>query len=302
MNRLCRSRRNGITLTEVLVVIAILSFLTLMLMLLGPRNREPARSVQCDNNLMQLGLGMGYYTQATDHLPSIPLLPTTLAEDTTSSPIGALLASLSISGFSDLEREKSPYVAGRTTARTLGPIRGLICPSDSYAFDDPEGSPQLSYRAVTGDTPEGHGGAFEPGKIVTLAAVEAGDGLSYTACFTERLVGFSLGAQPYAGNYHLTDGPLIGPKCPEPGTEPESVDAGKNWSLVDWTNTLINHAAPPNASRSCITKDGKSALMSSSSGHLGVVHHLMLDGSARRTNVTIDLKLWKALASFQDGP
>src|SRR6266851_3224073 len=58
--------RTGLTLIELLELIAITGFLALFLFLLKAPLHEPERPITCINNLKQLGLGMMMYAQDYD--------------------------------------------------------------------------------------------------------------------------------------------------------------------------------------------------------------------------------------------
>jgi hypothetical protein len=53
-----------------------------------------------------------------------------------------------------------------------------------------------------------------------------------------------------------------------------------------------------NAFPSCIADDGRSAFMGASSGHVGGVNLLILDGSVRTVPSRIDPKIWREWAAF----
>src|SRR5260370_24041805 len=63
-------RRTGLTLIEVLVVIAILLVLASMVLPAIQKAREVARRVQCQNNLRQIGLALHSYQDAFNRYPS----------------------------------------------------------------------------------------------------------------------------------------------------------------------------------------------------------------------------------------
>ena len=59
----------------------------------------------------------------------------------------------------------------------------------------------VGYRAATGGSPAGDDGPFAIGRLVRLADVKATDGSSFTAGFSERLVGDHQSGHPAAWNY-----------------------------------------------------------------------------------------------------
>ena len=137
-------------------------------------------------------------------------------------------------------------------------------------------SAPISYRAVTGDSPSGENGAFAPGRTISLSEVEAADGLSFTAGFSERLVGDNQPSHASLNNYQVVNGRLSRPGCPV-NADPASWrgDAGSSWRASDYRSTLYNHALPPNGQPSCLASDGKSAFMGASSGHARGVNLLL---------------------------
>src|SRR2546426_169739 len=59
-------------------------------------------------------------------------------------------------------------------------VTGFVCASDPNAIAGIFPAP-VSYRATTGDVPDGRNGAFAPCRRISIAQVEASDGSSYTA-------------------------------------------------------------------------------------------------------------------------
>jgi hypothetical protein len=176
------------------------------------------------------------------------------------------------------------------------PVSGFICSSDPNATAVNFPAP-ISYRATTGDSPAGDNGAFAPGRVLRFRDIEAADGLSFTAAFSERLVGNNQAGGPALSNYYVVPGALSGTSCP-PAHTPSAWrgDAGSSWTWSDYRSTLYNHALPPNARPSCAAQDGKTAFMGASSGHVRGINLLLFDGSVSVVRPLIDPKVWKEFA------
>jgi type II secretory pathway pseudopilin PulG len=281
--------RRGRSALEVIVAVVLIGFILLYLLLAMPRGREAARRATCQRNLMQIGMALSLYHQSATHLPTARLGG--------ESPLAAMLGELGLVDFMTLsDRKVAPRKtpAGPAAER---PVRGFICPSDRNATAGIHPAP-VSYRANTGDTVDGLHGPFALGRKVTLEEVEAADGTSYTAAFSERFVGDGKGSQDDIGSYTLAPGPVPKDGCPSAGPTSWGGDAGSSWLLTDWRSTLYSHIATPNAPRSCISSDGLTAIMGASSGHAEGVHVLLLDGSLKTYRTSVSPEVWRALSTI----
>src|SRR5207245_9240830 len=66
---MCKARRHGFTLTEMLVVIAIISVLVAMLMPAVQKIRDSANRLACQNNLRQIGIALHNHNDTVGAFP-----------------------------------------------------------------------------------------------------------------------------------------------------------------------------------------------------------------------------------------
>jgi hypothetical protein len=282
------------------VVFIIVALAVLVLLLTLPKGREQARLLGCQKNLSQIGVALALYDQMHQRLPSVAMLPGVdgPAPAGFPGPLRTLLETLQLPDLTALDDRQSPPDPrpGQVPHETRVP--GFVCASDPSAIAGVFTAP-ISYRAATGDTPEGDNGAFAIGRVIRLQNIEDTDGLSFTAAFSERLVGDNQNNHPAIGNYRVVPGPVAAPGCPasDAGTGAGwRGDAGSTWSWSDARYTLYNHALPPSALSSCVAADGKTALMGASSGHLRGFNMLLTDGSVSVVTRSINPKVWKNYA------
>jgi hypothetical protein len=286
-----RARALGLGAVEVIVIVGILGFAVILFLMGLPRGREASRMASCQRNLMQVGVGLQMYHQASRLYPTVPSLDRPGGD----GPIKAMLDAFVIPDLLELRDPTNP------PRPTVSPPRGakvpgLACPSDSNAMVGSSLS-SLSYRANTGDDPGGQDGPFQPGRTMTSAQVEAADGLAFTAAFAERLVGDGRDRKPSTANYASSLGPVTRGGCPDLPSDRWRGDAGSDWAEATWRSTLYNHTQRPNASPSCIAEDGRTALMGASSSHVNRVNLLLLDGSVRVVSLSIDPMIWGRLGT-----
>ncbi len=295
--------RRGVSVVEVLVVLAIMILFALWVIMALPRQtlaRRAARMVACQRNLMQIGVALALYDQSQRSLPSVVELGGAAAAHA-SGPLKALLMELGLADLNELTDPQSPPPKRRVLSHSERRIPGFFCASDRNATAGSFAAP-VSYRASTGDSPDGRHGAFAPGRHVSIAQIEASDGSSYTAGFAERLVGDHRLEHPAPANFALVPGPLGSAGCPRSAPTAWRGDAGVSWVACDWQSTLYNHALTPNAAPSCIALDRRSAFMGASSAHPDGVNVLVLDGSVRTFTPTIETKIWREWAAVPEAP
>ena len=284
---------------EVLVVLLIVSSFVLLGLFALPRQRETARTVGCRRNLMQVGVALVLFDRDQGHLPTIPILGA--EPKPTGGPLKALLETLTLPDLTELSAVSSPPKPRPGRAPTERAVPGFVCPSDPYALTGSSFRAPVSYRASTGDATLGVNGGFAPGRRVTLREIEDGDGLGFTAAFSERLLG-RPGTDRGMRAYQSVRGPLDGAACPASSAGDWRRDAGSSWAEASWRSTLYNHALTPNAPRSCVTTDGSAAFLGASSAHSGGIHVLLFDGGVRLVGPTIAPPVWRALATTHAAP
>jgi hypothetical protein len=281
---------------EAVVVTVLIIGVVLFLLMSLPRRREVARGVGCRQNLMKLGIAVSLCDQTTEKLPGVD---SDGGKPTGPSPIARMLDVLGQPDFADFEsRDKAPPRHKEKLVRLR--IPGLICPTDPRAASNTFDAP-VSYRATTGDTPDGRNGAFAPGWVGSLKDVEAGDGTGYTAGFSERLLGSGTDGGVSPENYALVPGPLTAARPSVPAPKSWQGNAGSDWRSADWISTLYNHALVPGSPDSRVADGGRSALMGASSGHEEGVFVLFLDGSVKTVTRTVDPAVWRGQATRDDG-
>lgn len=287
--------RRGRTLTEVLVVLAVVGAIGIVILMALPRGRETSREMGCQDNLRRFGAALALFDQTRGHLPEVPKAGT----EGVGIP-ASLLGELGLTDFSALSDPKF-RPTGRRPGPPPGPSRvpGFVCASDPRAISDQFAAP-ISYRATTGGRTDGGDGIFAPGRRMMIAEVEAADGADYTAAFSERLVGDGRPGAPSPRNYAVVAGPIGGATCPRCPDSSYRGDAGSDWTVPTWGFTLYNHARPPGASTSCVARDGRTANLGASSGHAGRVHLLLMGGAVRPVLIGVDPEVWRRLATVDD--
>jgi prepilin-type N-terminal cleavage/methylation domain-containing protein len=228
-----RSTRNGFTLTEFLVVIAILAILIALLLPAVRRVREPAERAQCQNNFKQLMLAMhnfestgrpasfsstGHPDAPADHLfPPGCFGPGTIPEERLSWVVALLPYIEQQSLFNQFNLEKG-YAENVPAAQTR--IKTLLCPA---LKDVATGDAVTPYVAMSGI---GHAAAEQPAgapgngfmgydRLTSMSMIK--DGTSNTIALMETRFGlgpWARGGSSTLRGFDPTDVPLHGDQRP----------------------------------------------------------------------------------------
>ncbi|HWT79772.1 MAG TPA: DUF1559 domain-containing protein, partial [Candidatus Methylomirabilis sp.] len=209
--------------------------LVLVMLMALPRGREQARLTACQKNLAQIGLALALYDQTQRQLPTIdrPERIDDTGLESGPGPLKILLQTLRQADFLGLAPNATPpHPTGPVPGEVLVP--GFICSSDPNATAGLFQAP-ISYRGNTGGDHLGRNGVFAPGRRISLAEIEQEDGSSYTAAFSERLVGDSLDGHLSPWNYAAA-GPLPAQGCSLVWLKGQVAqwrgDAGSSWVVA----------------------------------------------------------------------
>lgn len=205
--------RPGFTLTELIVVISIISVLLAMLFPAIQQAREAARRIQCRNNLKQVGLALHNYNELHNVFPIGNVPNTYFAFQTMILPQldqDPLYRKIDYSAGKTCFTWKSGLSVGEDPGNTSVSVFG--CPGDPYSnqrsFSRSGVNVPTNYLGIWGATPTDLDGVLFSGSRIAFGDIQ--DGSSNTLLVGERGIpktldrGWPLCAYGYRGD-GLTD-------------------------------------------------------------------------------------------------
>ena len=303
MNR----RRRAFTLTDLLIVIAVLGIIAALLLPAVQQAREAARRAQCVNNLKYVGLAAANYESAYRVFPSGTVSPPGDKFDRTMSGLAMLVPFLDSGDvFDRINCNHSPKEASNRTAR-CAKLSYFICISDEPKEAEFGGT---NYALVTGSKPsvawDGKDIATAPNglffQISSVRIKHVTDGLSKTLATMEITQGRE-GRNVLHRTYAVKPGPL--PENLERNDDrgnQRALDRGSSWMVGGFLQSLVNATMPLNANELDLSFGLlEGGLSSGRSFHPGGVNILFADGSVRFASNSLDFRVLQSMATRSAG-
>jgi len=327
-----RSVQAGLTLVELLVVVAVVASLIGMLLPALQAARESARVAWCGNNLRQVALAAVAYETVRGSFP-LGAESREWAEQTRHPhPFFRWSALAHLAPYLEerdaleaIDLSVPLYGLGyQVTAANREPIsrviRTFLCPSDKAQPVEPGFGP-TNYAASTGSGGMG-GRPFSADGMYFINSQtrpkDVVDGLSKTAAFSESILGdgpkappSSAEADPRLAYAWVLNVPITESRCSQATSWNLNEYRGFSWADGQFRTTLYNHQRLPNDSRiDCIcnldTPDitrryASYGWRAARSRHPGGVNVAMADGSVRFVADDVDPAVWKAAGTRAGG-
>ena len=327
-----RKLRNGFTLVELLVVIAIIGILVGMLFPAIQAVREAARRTACKNNLRQLGLAIHNHESALSRFPAgyqyirgdvygaqtgYPIAPGFEDANYLGHAWGALMLSyIEQENLRNEIRFDLPVFDATNLAAREFQLRVFLCPTDSWSpnnfvIRDDSVSPVERYAAAS------YCANWGPASGVVETPSDPSDDINLDATpdqsqgpfFRNSRTGFQDvrdGTSSTIAIGERTNGPILDingnpiGSYPHPNFENVWFAAAREITQPDDDHghmVLFDAEYAPNRARG----DGTGADRGVSAPHSGIAQFAYLDGSVHTISDTIDIQVYRALASIRGG-
>lgn len=309
LNSTTSNSRNGFTIIELLVSIALVAILISLILPAVQQARTASRRLECTNHLHQIGLAMHNFHDVKQEFPGSDYARELMPYLDQDALMGKISGRSYISGTWEQVGSGSEFMFAAT------PVWG--CPSDP-AQSVVQGR-AMNYTLNIGsgfyEFDDGFRKAHDP-----VSARDVVDGLSNTAAFSERLIyqGDRVGA-PTTGTttptvdqrrrrmamtdpiYGLSEIDKFADACGNnPVWFPGNAGFLCTWLSGGCSGYDYNHIMTPNQN-SCFNgphdETGRSqshAALAAKSFHFGGVNVLLGDGSVRFASDSVDRKVWRA--------
>lgn len=328
--------RRGVTLIEVLTVLAVIGLLLAILIPAVQSAREANRRLECQNRLKNIGAALHGYESAQGKFPPIFIdsginrrapRPVHYSNQLYAPHVHLLpyLDQAALFQQFDLSQPQPPAGDGsrlKPAARTVLPV--FNCPSDprlggnNYRFCTGSGPSATDLAGtVSASTDPGSGGAF-----TDLSGHRDGDfrdGMSNTAALAEKIKSDDNPAGYSAADFFYAGVPLSVLRTLDADGMARICSAqtyalnpnicpfvGHSWFTSGYVHALYNHVLVPNGktpdcSEGSHVGESTFGAHKASSHHPGGVNVLMLDGRVIFVSNSIDLALWRAMGTRAKG-
>lgn len=317
----------GLTLVEVLVVVAIIAILVATLLPAIQAGRDASRRTSCVNNMRQIVVALQVHETALGRLP-----PGSVAKEYPASPetawtfyrwsalamVSPYLENTAALGALDLTKPLYSITLAVTPENVAGSqivVPTFLCPSDRGVRVHPGFGPTnyavCAGSGLGGGTPEATDGVFYVNSRTRLADIQ--DGTSHTVALSESILGASGAGNRSADTAYkfVFAAPLSTAACNNPLTWNYQDPRGFAWVSGEYRCALYNHFLPPNAAtHDCISnrvsgppesKFVPFGWRAARSRHPGGVNVALADGAVRFVEDGVDAAVWKAAATRAGG-